>query len=312
MESSKSNEAEEAEPAAEYVDKNISPGQSDNSDDSGGGSEAEGTDDDGRIDCDGEYAEGMMTLEEHLDELRSTLIRIIAVVAVFACAAFAWKDTMFDIIFAPAESDFLLYRRINRAVDAIGLHSMRLGDFSVQLINTELSSQFMTHISMSLYFGLLMASPYVVYRLFCFIRPALYEQERRHSTAIVTAIYMLFAAGLAMNYFVIFPISFRFLGTYQVSEIVTNTIALSSYISSFVLLSLMSGLIFEIPVLALLLGRTGLITAAMLAKYRKPAFVVIMIISALITPPDIFTLLLMTIPLYGLYEISIRILRRYE
>lgn len=256
--------------------------------------------------------EGMMTLDGHLSELRRTLVHILLVAFGFACAAFVWKEWVFRIVFAPSKSDFALYRWINSAVDALGLTSMHLDDFAVQMINTELSSQFMTHISVSFYFGLLAASPYVVYKLFCFVRPALYEEEQRYSTVIVLAIYVLFAFGLLMNYFVIFPISFRFLGTYQVDTLVINTIALSSYISSFTLLSLMMGLVFEVPVLAFVLGKMDIITSEMLANYRKIAFVGILFVSALITPPDVFTLILMTIPLYGLYEVSIWILKCIE
>lgn len=256
--------------------------------------------------------EGMMTLDGHLSELRRTLTHILLVAFGFACGAFAWKEWVFRIVFAPSKSDFALYRWINSAVDALGLTSMHLDDFTVQMINTELASQFMTHISVSFYFGLLAASPYVVYKLFCFVRPALYEEEQKYSTVIVLAIYVLFALGLLMNYFVIFPISFRFLGTYQVDASVINTITLSSYISSFTLLSLMMGLVFEVPVLAFVLGKMDIITSDMLAGYRKVAFIGILFVSALITPPDLFTLILMTIPLYGLYEVSIWILKCIE
>lgn len=253
--------------------------------------------------------EGTMTFDGHLSELRRTLIHILLVTFGCACIAFAWKEWVFRIVLAPSKSDFTLYCWINSAVDALGLTSMHLDDFTVQMINTELASQFMTHILVSFYFGLLAASPYVVYKLFCFVRPALYEEEQKYSTVIVLAIYVLFALGLLMNYFVIFPISFRFLGTYQVDISVINTIALSSYISSFTLLSLMMGLVFEVPVLAFVLGKMDIITSDMLANYRKVAFIGILVISALITPPDMFTLILMTIPLYGLYEVSIWILR---
>lgn len=170
----------------------------------------------------------------------------------------------------------------------------------------------MTHISVSFYFDLLAASPYIVYKLFCFVRPALYENEQRYSIVMVVAIYTLFASGLLMNYFVIFSISFWFLRTYQVNTSVVNTITLSSYISSFTLLSLTMGLVFEIPILTFTLGKMGIITAQMLANYRRIAFIVIMVIAAFITPPDVFTLVLMTIPLYCLYELSIWILRRLE
>ncbi len=251
-------------------------------------------------------------MSDHLDELRRRLMRIVALVAVFSVAAFIGKDWLFDMVFAPSSDDFVLYRWINSIVAYFGVESMRLGSFEVQLINTELSSQFMTHITMSFYFGCVMASPYIVYQIFRFISPALYEHERRYSTRITVAIYALFIAGLLMNYYIIFPISFRFLGTYQVSEEVVNTIALSSYISSFTLLSLMLGLTFEVPVLAFVLGKIGIIDAAMLRRYRKAAFVVIMIISAIITPPDLFTLVLMSIPLYALYEFSIVILGHIE
>ncbi len=274
--------------------------------------DGEETDEEDEEDDSEPMPEGMMTLDGHLSELRRTLMHILLVAFSFACVAFVWKERVFRIVFAPSKSDFALYHWINSAVDALGLTSMHLDDFTVQMINTELSSQFMTHISVSFYFGLLAASPYIVYKLFCFVRPALYEEEQRYSTVIVLAIYVLFALGLLMNYFVIFPISFRFLGTYQVDTSVINTIALSSYISSFTLLSLMMGLVFEVPVLAFVLGKMGTITSEMLAYYRKVAFVGILFVSALITPPDVFTLILMTIPLYGLYEVSIWILKCVE
>lgn len=259
-----------------------------------------------------ELTEGMMTTGEHLEELRKTFIGILTIVFLFSCIAFVCKDRLFDIIFAPSSSEFILYRLINSIVDSIGVSWMHLDTFNVQLISTELSAQFMTHIEMSLYFGLLAASPYIVYRIFGYIRPALYENERRYSTYLVMAVYVLFAIGVLMNYYIIFPISFRFLGTYQVNKAVISTIAISSYVSSFVLLSFMMGVVFEIPILAFILGKLGLINASMLCKYRKPAFVIIMIVSAFITPPDIFTLILMTIPLYLLYETGILVLKRMK
>lgn len=258
----------------------------------------------------GQMSGGMMTFEGHLAELRRTIIHSLLITFVSACVILAGKEYVFRIVFAPSKSDFVLYRWINSIIDALGLTSMRLEDFSVRIINTELSSQFMTHISVSFYFGLLATSPYIVYRLFCFVRPALYENERHYSIVVVSAIYALFTLGLLMNYFVIFPVSFRFLGTYQVDESVVNTITLSSYISSFTLLSLTMGLVFEVPILVFALGKMGIITAQMLASCRRIAFVVIMTVAAFITPPDVFTLVLMTIPLYCLYEFGIWILKR--
>lgn len=249
-------------------------------------------------------------MSDHIDELRRRLMRIVVLIAVFSIAAFVCKEWLFDVVFAPSHDDFILYRWIDSLVQLFGIETMRPGRFEVQLINTELSSQFMTHIAMSFYCGCIMASPYIVYQIFRFVSPALYEHERRYSTRITVAIYTLFIVGLLMCYYIIFPISFRFLGTYQVSTEVVNTIALSSYISSFTLLSLMMGLTFEVPVLAFILGKVGLINADLLRRYRKIAFIAIMIVSAVITPPDLFTLVLMSLPLYGLYEFSILILGR--
>ena len=259
---------------------------------------------------DNELADGMMSFGDHLNVLRGILIRSFAAIAISSIVIFIFKDIIFDIVFAPSQSDFILYKWINWLLDASNISSMKLEDFNVQLINTELSSQFLTHIKMSLYFGCLVVSPYILYQLFSFIRPALYKRERRYLTLVLVVIYLLFAIGLLMNYFVIFPISFRFLGTYQISESVANTVSLSSYTSSFLLLSLMMGLIFEMPILVFLLGKMGIINANVMRRYRKYAFIVIMIISALITPPDVFSLILVTIPIYLLYELSIKVLVR--
>ncbi len=253
-----------------------------------------------------------MTFWEHLDELRKVLMRIIAVSAAIGVVFFLLKQYVFDAVLAPASGDFVTYRWINRLLDALGLVSMRIPQTDITLINTELSAQFMTHVTVAATLGLLAAAPYVVYQLFGFIRPALYEHERRNSDRIMTAATLLFFVGVAMNYFVIFPVSVRFLGTYQVSESVVNTITLSSYISTFATLSFIMGLVFEMPILAYFLARASLISSAVLARYRRHSFVIIMIVSAIITPPDIFTLILMCFPLYGLYEVGIAIARRVE
>lgn len=255
-------------------------------------------------------SEGTMTMGDHLNELRSVILRIALLIMVASVGAFIYKDFIFDIVFAPSKSDFALYCWINNILDSIGWESAKLLDFDVQLINTELSSQFLTHIKMAIYFGFLFASPYIVYKLFGFIRPALYDHERKYLVIILGVVYVLFTIGVLMNYYIIFPISFRFLGTYQVSAEVVNTINLSSYTSSFLTLSFMMGLVFEIPVLVFILGKIGVIEASTLRYYRKYAFAIIMIVSALITPPDVFSLILMTIPLYLLYECSILVLAR--
>ena len=259
-----------------------------------------------------EDAQSEMSFWDHLDELRRVLMRIILVTAVIGIGVFMFKDEVFAAVLAPSKGDFVTYRWINHLLVLLGWDSMLIPDTDISLINTQLAAQFMTHITVSMTIGLVAAAPYVVYELFGFVKPALYDDERRYSNRIMTSVVILFFVGVAMNYFVIFPISVKFLGTYQVNEGVINTIALSSYISTFTTLSLMMGLVFEIPVLAYFLARAGMITGDILARYRRHAFIIIMIVSAFITPPDAFTLALMTIPLYGLYEASIVIARRFE
>ena len=163
----------------------------------------------------------------------------------------------------------------------------------------------MTHISTSLYLGLLCASPYILFELFRFISPGLYENERKYSIPVLLVIYTLFIVGVLMSYFILFPISFRFLGTYSVAEQVQSTITLDSYISTFVTLTLVMGVVFQLPVIAYFLAKMGIINSEILTKYRQYAFLIIMVVAAIITPPDLMTLVLVTIPLYILYEVSI-------
>jgi sec-independent protein translocase protein TatC len=167
----------------------------------------------------------------------------------------------------------------------------------------------MSHVSTAVYLGLLGASPFILYELFRFISPALYDNERRYSVQVAGTIYALFIIGVLMSYFVLFPISFRFLGTYSVAERVHSTITLDSYVSTFVSLTLVMGLVFQLPVIAFFLGKMGMITSGLLSAYRKHAFLAIMVVAAIITPPDLMTLILVTIPLYLLYEVSIRVVR---
>jgi sec-independent protein translocase protein TatC len=168
----------------------------------------------------------------------------------------------------------------------------------------------MTHLSTSVYLALLLASPFILIELFRFITPALYDNERKYSARITCTIFLLFITGVLMSYFVIFPFSIRFLGTYQVSEDVVNMINLSSYISTFTALTFMMGIVFQIPVISFFLAKMGILEAEFMARYRRHALIIIMILAAIITPPDIFTLVLVTIPMYALYELSILIVKR--
>ena len=253
----------------------------------------------------------LLTFGGHLEVLRRMLFRIIAVVMVLAIAIFCFKDKTFELLLAPSQWDFVTYRYIERFLHRLG-SGFTFSPFHINMIATELSSQFMTHITTAFYLGLLAASPYILVELFRFITPALYENEKKYSVSVAVIMYLLFIVGVLMSYFILFPISFRFLGTYQVSGMVTPNITLKSYISTFTTLTLVMGLVFQLPIIAFFLGKLEVVNSGMLRLYRKYAFLVIMVLAAIITPPDLMTLILVTIPLYLLYEVSILVLKRME
>ena len=249
-----------------------------------------------------------MTFWEHLDELKKYLVRIIVVTLLLMVVAFVLKTPIFDIILAPQSSDFVTYRLLEK-VGLLSSDSL----FSVNLINTGLAAQFITHMRVSLWVGVIGALPYIIYTLFCFVAPALYENEKRHASRFVVSGYFMFMLGCLLSYFVIFPFTFRFLGTYQVNGMVDNMINLSSYISTMLSMTVMMGAVFEIPMLCLLFARIGVLSSATMVTYRKHAIVVVLILAAVITPTgDPFTLSLVALPMWGLYELGLRLVRRVE
>ena len=252
-----------------------------------------------------------MTFGGHLEVLRRMLMRILMVTLVCAAIIFVFKDTTFGILLAPSEWDFCTYRWLENFMKLYE-STFAFEQFHIDLIATELSSQFMTHITTAVYLGLLCASPYILFELFRFISPALLADEKKYSRKIVVVIYFLFIIGVLMSYFVLFPISFRFLGTYSVAEKVQSAITLDSYISTFTTLTFLMGVVFQLPVIAYVLGRMGLVSASFLKRYRRHAFLIICIVAAIITPPDVMTLILVAIPLYLLFEISIKVIKRAE
>lgn len=203
-----------------------------------------------------------MTFWDHLDELRSVLFRIVAVVAVFIVFGFFFKDQLFSVVLAPKKSDFFFYSLLCRLSEVLNMPGLCPGEISSTLINTQLTGQFMMHVMVSVYAGVIAASPYIIYKLFHFISPALYANERKYSVRIITSGYLLFIIGVLMNYFIIFPLTYRFLAMYQVSSEVQNTIMLSSYIDTMMLLSLLMGIVFEIPVVGWFLGKVAFVVYA--------------------------------------------------
>ena len=246
----------------------------------------------------------LMTTGGHLEVLRKMLFRIVAVVFVLAVLVFCFKKETFAILLAPKSPHFATFSFIESVLGKFNLAS-GFDSVDVSLISTELSSQFMTHIYVACLLAVLLASPYILFELFRFVSPALYESEKKHSVAVACIIYALFFSGVLVSYFILFPISFRFLATYQVDESIVSTITLDSYISSFSTLVFLTGIMFQLPIIIFILGKMELVYAGQLRAFRPYALVIIMIIAAIITPPDIFTLVLVTVPIYGLYELSI-------
>lgn len=251
-----------------------------------------------------------MTFWDHLDALRDVIIRILAVAVVGFIVAFCFKEQLFKLILAPSTSNFVLYRQIAALAGSLGLDVHSLQNFNVEMFSTTLTAQFMIHMKMAFYVSLIIIMPYTLYMLFGFVAPALHEGERRKSTKVIVWSYILFMAGITLDYLIIFPLAFRFLGTYQVSAAIPNVITLESYTNLLITLTLLMGILFELPVLAWLLSKLGVIDSQFMKRYRRHAIVIILIIAAVITPTtDVFTLAIVTIPIYLLYEISIAIVR---
>ena len=245
--------------------------------------------------------DAQMTFWEHLDVLRDSIIRMIVAAVVMGVVAFCLKEPLFDIVLAPKDSDFITYRWLGGEA------------FSINLINTGLAEQFLIHMKVALMVGILVASPYILFLLFRFIAPALYENERRYSVRITVAAYAMFLLGIVVNYFIIFPLTVRFLGTYQVSETVSNMLTISSYIDTLMMMSLIFGIIFEIPVISWLLAIFGLLKASWMSQYRRHAVIAILILAAAITPTgDALTLVIVALPIWLLYEVSILIVKMSE
>ena len=246
---------------------------------------------------------------DHLDILRASLVKIAAVTAVFVVVAFFFKEALFSVILAAKYADFITYRWLYFFSGWVTDEQAQ--DFYVKLINTGLAQQFMIHMKVAMCTGVLCASPYILYQLFRFVSPALYANERKYVVRVVGYGYIMFMVGVLISYFLIFPLTFRFLGTYQVSDQVENMISLQSYISTLLMMSLAMGIVFEIPILSWLFAKLGFISADFMRRYRRHAVVIILVVAAIITPTsDVFTLLLVSLPMWLLYEVSILIVKR--
>ena len=231
--------------------------------------------------------------------LRTSLLRIAVVIAVAAVVLFCLKEPLFDAVLAPARGDFITYRWLGA------------DPYGVQLINTGLTRQFAAHIHIAVYAAMALAFPYILWELFRFVAPGLYDHERRYVRAVLLGGTTMFYAGAALAYWLIFPVSLRFLATYQVSLDVPNIITLDSYISTLLSLLLTMGLVSELPVVVWLAGRMGLVRRQQLQAWHRHVVVILLVVAAIVTPTtDAVTLLLVTIPLLALYELGVVLVPR--
>ncbi len=234
-----------------------------------------------------------MSFWDHLDVLRGTLFRSALSVFLASIVMFCFKDFLFGkVILAPSRPDFFMYRILG-------------GGVSMQLINTEVSAQFFVHLKVSFICGFVIAFPYIIYEIWKFIAPALYDNEMRSVRKAFLGSALLFYAGVATGFCLIFPVTLSFFQGYTVSDAIANTITLNSYISMFSSMVILFGIVFEFPVLIAILSNMGIVTREMLTKYRKHAFVGVLIVAAVITPADPFSMLIAAAPLYLLYELSV-------
>jgi len=248
---------------------------------------------------------------DHLEVLRWHLIRSFMAIIIFAIVAFVFQDYIFDnIILAPKSPNFFTNSVLCRFGSYINAPSLCINSLPFQIINIKMAGQFSTSIMVSVVVGFVVAFPFVFWEIWRFIKPALYSDEKKHARGAVFVSSALFMMGVLFGYYIIIPLTIHFFGSYNVSTQVVNQINLDSYISTFTSVILAAGIIFELPIIIYFLSKAGLITPEFLKKYRKHSLVIILLLAAIITPPDVFSQILVSLPLIILYEVGIVISRR--
>jgi len=254
---------------------------------------------------------GEMSFLEHLEELRWHIVRSAASILVFAIIAFIFSGFLFDdVLLAPKNPEFFTNRLLCRLADYINSQHLCINSAPLKIQNINMAGQFSANIMIALYAGMIVAFPYIIWEFWRFISPALYENERKYARGSVGWISVLFFMGAMFGYFVIVPLTVHFLGGWQVSKEIDNQINLDSYFSTISFIPFATGIIFELPVLMIFLTKVGLITPQFMITYRKHAIIVLMCLAAVITPPDVFSMILVVMPLIVLYEISIILTKR--
>lgn len=249
----------------------------------------------------------------HLDDLRKVLFKMAATLAVFMAVFFVYMPEIFDkVVLAPCHGDFVLYRLFERITAAVPqLAQFSAGGFDVELINIRLASQFFTHISTSFWLSLICAFPLLLYFLWEFVAPALYPHERKGARVAFLLGSIMFFIGMAVGYFLVFPVTLRFLYDYELSAAIHNQLSLDSYMDNFMMLNFIMGLVFELPLLAWALSAAGMLRRSFFRRYRRHAVVALLVLAAVITPTgDPFTLAIVFLPVYLLYEVSAFVVRK--
>ena len=258
------------------------------------------------------HDEAEMTFGEHLDELRKILIRVVLVFGVLVVVLFTMKGIVLDVVFAPIRETFPTNRLFAWLADVMNSEALRISPDNVELFNNKMAGQFMLHIKSSVVGAFILAFPYLIWELWCFVKPALPPEQRRKSIRYAIECPIWFVLGLLFGYYVIAPLAINFLGNYQVSDQISNIIDVSSFMTTVLSVSFAAAVAFQLPILIRLLATMGVVTAEGMRQYRKIAVVALLVFAAIITPPDVVSQVLIFIPCYALYEYGIGITARIE
>lgn len=254
-----------------------------------------------------------MSFIDHLEELRWHIIRSMIAIVIFTIAAFVAKSFVIDtVIFGPSRVDFYTFQKFCELGRLVNIDALCVDELPFKIQVRTVSGQFMTHITVSFVCGLILGFPYLFWEIWRFIRPGLHPRERKASRGATISVSTLFMLGILFGYYVIAPISVRFFATYQISEVLNNEWDLNSYISTMLMIVFGSGLLFQLPVIVYFLTRAGIITSQLMKTYQKHSIIVILVLGAMITPPDPFSQILIALPLMLLYQLSIFIAKRIE
>jgi len=260
-----------------------------------------------------EEEEGGMSFLDHLESLRWHLLRSVSAILILSVAAFLAKSFVFGIvILGPSRVDFVTYRWLCELSDYLGLPALCIDELPFTIQSRQMTGQFTMHMTSSFVVGFIASFPFVFWEVWRFISPGLYDQEKNAARGAVFFVSMLFFMGAAFGYFILSPLSINFLSNYQLDPSILNEFDITSYISTLTMLVLASAIMFQLPVVVYFLAMSGLVTSSMLRAYRRHAIVVILVLSAIITPPDVVSQILISMPILVLYEAGIQIAKRLE